>query len=331
MAEYTESTMTSSSPVLAEKTVIRSRFDGLELSAEWMVPSSAPLGVVVIIHGMCEHKERYHRFMRMLAANGYASLIHDLRGHGKSLLVKAPDGLGFLGREGNKALVEDTRLMVDTARERFPKVKVHLFGHSMGSLIVRLFLQQYDEQIDSLTVSGCVAANGAAGLGLNIANFIGKTHGSMYRSHLLVSMSTGSYNKAMRKQLKKRGQKAESDSPNIWLSANADNVKEYDKDPLCGFPFTVNGYQCLLKMMLDCYDTSLYKVKHKDLPILFLSGEDDPCAAGSEGFTGAMDFLRKLGYTHVEGHRMEGMRHEILNEKDPSEVDSRIVAHLSEA
>ena len=37
------------------------------------------------LHGMSEHKERYLPFMEYLQNRGYAAVIHDHRGHGKSI------------------------------------------------------------------------------------------------------------------------------------------------------------------------------------------------------------------------------------------------------
>ena len=67
--------------------------DGLKLALIWAQPaSSAPKGIVQIVHGMCEHKERYIPLMEYLCQNGYAVVCHDHRGHGAS--VKSADDLG---------------------------------------------------------------------------------------------------------------------------------------------------------------------------------------------------------------------------------------------
>ena len=65
-----------------EKTTIRSSYDDLALSVMTFTPDTAPKAVIQIVHGMCEHKERYIPFMEFLCSNGYACIIHDHRGHG---------------------------------------------------------------------------------------------------------------------------------------------------------------------------------------------------------------------------------------------------------
>ena len=121
---------------------LTSGYDKLKLSALVMEPSKAicpePVGVVVLVHGMAEHKERYLPFMEFLAENGYISLIHDHRGHGAS--VRSEEDLGYLYERGDEGLVLDVVQMVQFAKAKY-HLPVHLFGHSMGSLVVRLFLQ----------------------------------------------------------------------------------------------------------------------------------------------------------------------------------------------
>lgn len=73
--------------ILQEKITITSRVDELKLSAIYMQPDQKPCkGIVQILHGMSEHKERYLPFMEFLAECGYASIIHDHRGHGESVV-----------------------------------------------------------------------------------------------------------------------------------------------------------------------------------------------------------------------------------------------------
>ena len=71
----------------------RSEADGLEISALCICPEQKPYRAIIqLVHGMCEHKERYIPFMEYLAEKGYVTVIHDHRGHGKS--VRTRDDLG---------------------------------------------------------------------------------------------------------------------------------------------------------------------------------------------------------------------------------------------
>ena len=70
---------------------IKSNCDGLELDAMLFIPEKVK-AVVALSHGMVERKEYYFGFMEYLAHNGYASIIHDHRGHGKSVRNKEDYG-----------------------------------------------------------------------------------------------------------------------------------------------------------------------------------------------------------------------------------------------
>ena len=78
-----------------------SEFDGLSVSAFIARPEGNINGIVQIVHGMNEHKERYFDFMDYLASEGFITVIHDNRGHGQS--IAAPEDLGFMYRNGDEA------------------------------------------------------------------------------------------------------------------------------------------------------------------------------------------------------------------------------------
>ncbi|MCF0136061.1 MAG: alpha/beta fold hydrolase [Lachnospiraceae bacterium] len=299
--------------------VISSSSDGLELHALEIRPEEEVRGVLVLVHGMAEHKERYILFMEYMASLGYACLIHDHRGHGES--VRDPEDLGFMYANGAEAIVEDVQDMVREAERRYPQLPIHMFGHSMGSLIVRCYLQKYDDRLTSLTISGCVAQNPAADAGKFMAALVGKIKGDHYRSPLITAMAFGSYNKAFPR----------AKSSYAWLNSDEEAVQQYEEDPLCGFVFTANGYENLMKLLKQCYQNGSYQKKNPALPILFLSGADDPCCMGEKGFHGAVDYLKSAGYKNTAGVLLPGMRHEILNEPGRMKVYELTAAHVGAA
>ena len=80
--------------------VFTSDYDELVVSAVLAVPSGDINGIVQVIHGMNEHKERYYPFMDYLAEQGFITVISDNRGHGKSIVE--PDDIGFMFRRGGE-------------------------------------------------------------------------------------------------------------------------------------------------------------------------------------------------------------------------------------
>ena len=126
---------------------IKSNYDGLELDGIIKKTKTKPIGIVQISHGMAENKERYKDFMKYLSAKGYIVVIHDHRGHGKSVLKS--DDLGYFNSNRN-ILVEELYQVTTYIKELYPNLKITLFAHSMGSLVARLYIQKYDNMIDKL-------------------------------------------------------------------------------------------------------------------------------------------------------------------------------------
>lgn len=295
-----------------ETLTICSHVDDLALSVALATPDGAPKALVQFAHGMAEHKERYFPFMQFLADNGYACLINDHRGHGAS--VKDPGDLGYFYAGGANALVEDLHQLTLWFRQRFPGLKLFLFGHSMGSLAVRVYRQKYDGDIDGLVVCGSPGANPASGAGLVLNRIMTAFKGERYVSQMFVNMTTGSFSKAH----------PDPGTKNAWLSTNQDNVQKYDADPLCGFPFTLNGYRALLELMRDAYKA--VPTGHPDLPVHFISGENDPCAPDRKGFDDAVERVKRDGYRNVTAKMYPGMRHEILNHAEHQLVYDDLLA-----
>lgn len=280
--------------------------DGTVLHYLLSVPERHPEAAVQIVHGMCENKERYIPFMEYLAEAGYASIIHDHRGHGES--AGSMHGLGDFGKGGYKALVEDIGTVCSLLKSRFHDSAIILFGHSMGSMAARSFIRRNDETHDGLVICGSPGYNPAAGTGKVLAGAVAALFGHSHRSTLLQYLSTGTFNKAFRKEK----------SPNSWICTDSKVVEEYDRNPLCGFPFTAEGYRNLFMLMQDCYckDRKKWNMARPELPVLFVSGENDPCMGGLKGFNDAAKRLRDIGYMTVKTRLYSDMRHEILNETE---------------
>ena len=283
-----------------ETFTIPSKHDGLELSVTTVVPEGRIAGLVQFSHGMAEHKERYLPAMEFLAEHGYGCVINDHRGHGAS--VRTPDDLGYFYKDGGRGLIKDLHQITLWFRGKYPGKPLVLFGHSMGSLAARAYAAKYGRDIDGLILSGSPGFNSAAPMGLVLTRVLAIVHRTQHaRSRLMDAILNGGFSKRF-----KGGSKF------AWLSANGENVRKYESDPLCGFGFTLNGYRALLNLMLAAYDekTSV----RRSLPVFFMSGEDDPCAPDRKGFDSAMENLRQRGCVDVTGKMYPGLRHEILNE-----------------
>ena len=294
---------------------LKSRYDELDLSVSIFEPTGIqPKGILQISHGMAEHKERYYPFMEFLAANGWISVIHDHRGHGES--VKSPEDLGHMYSGGAEALVEDLKLVQDKVKSDYPGLKWVLFGHSMGSMVVRAFTRKYDDSICSLIVCGCPSDNPAKGVALFLAKAIGLFLGDRHCSKFINALAFGSYNKRF-----------EGRTEYDWLSVNKENVDRYIADELCGVPFTCNAFYGLFSIIHEACKGSTIKAIPDKLPLLLVSGKDDPVGGYGKGVIKLYDKLSKYG-KDVTMTLYEGYRHEILNDDCAPLVEDDIVEFI---
>lgn len=301
---------------------LQSKYDNLALScaeytAEGVTQTNAK-GVVQIVHGMCEYKERYEGFIDYLTQNGYIVFVHDHRGHGGS--VTANENLGYFGDKKGEAIVDDAALVTDEIRRLYPGLSVTLFGHSMGSLVVRAYIQKYEEKIDKLIVCGSPSKNSLAGFGLMLNGVISAFRGKKYRSRLMANASTGGGD-----------DKFPGEGKNAWLTRDKTVVEKYNADEKCNFVFSCNGFSNLLHLVKNAYKKKKYPAKHSDLPIFFMAGADDPVIGSEKKWLAAQQFLRDVGYKNVTGKLYPKMRHEILNELGKEEVYADALAFIEKS
>lgn len=300
---------------MVERTVeIVSKYDSLPLEILY-IESENPKGVVQISHGMAENKERYLPFMNFLAGCGYTAVIHDHRGHGKSVRSQADLGFFYNGKE--KAIVEDLYEVTKWIKSQYPNLPRYMLGHSMGTLVARNYIKKYDNEIKKLILTGPPCKNPAVNLGLTFAKIQKKIKGDRYRSKEIHNIAFGPFDR-----------KFKNEQQSAWICADHEVVENYNRSDLCGFTFTVDAFEGLFLLLKGTYSEKGWLLKNKRLPILFLGGEEDPCIGNGRKFVQEMQFLKKIGYENVTGKIYPCMRHEILNEKGKQKVYENIVSYL---
>lgn len=259
--------------------------------------------VMQIAHGMAEHKERYERFAEFLCSIGVAVYINDHLGHGGS--VSNENEKGYFGDNGYRTLMDDCALLTDIAKEDYPAIPYFIFGHSMGSFIVRNYLVKYGDNVDAAIICGTGGANPAAGMGISMSKLVGKLKGGdHYRSKFINNLAFGSYNK-----------KFEGRTDFDWLTKDNDIVDAYIADDDCGFLFTVNGFIGLFSALKDANSKETIE-NTPNIPIIFIAGQDDPVGNYGKGVLSVYDFMLKSGHDKVDMILYPKARHEILNESD---------------
>ncbi len=284
-----------------------SRYDQVPIHGMCMIPEQ-PVAVIQFVHGMNEHKERFYPFMEEMTSRGYITLIHDNRGHGES--VKAADDVGYCYASMEKGFVEDIYYATCQIRKAYPDLPLVLYGHSMGSLAVRAYLRTHDDAIDGLVVGGCPSYNEGVPFGMLLTRCMALRKGDRYRSAFMQGLVVNSFERRFCRERRK----------SAWLAVDEEVAIRFNQDELCQFTYTMNGILTLLHLEWIVYKTDMYLVQNPELPILFLSGEDDPCYINKRKWKQAVERLSYLGYEDIHAILFEHMRHEIHNEEEREKV-----------
>ena len=276
-----------------QRSTFTSPVDGLELASyEWDVAD--PRGVVQVAHGLAEHSARYDRFARALNDAGYAVRATDHRGHGASIAGTPGD----FGAPGFEALIADVAAYGASLHGDLP---LFLFAHSMGSFAAQSVILTHSAQYAGVVLSGSTAldllaagmaeAEGPVGLEAFNAGF---EHRTGYE----------------------------------WLSRDEAEVDRYVADPLCGFDLPDETVPALFGAAGTLADpTALARIR-SDLPLLVVSGSDDPLAGGGQLVEVLGRRYRDAGLVDVTVKLYDGARHEILNEINRDQVTADVVAWL---
>ncbi len=281
----------------------------------WL-PEGQPRAVVQIIHGIAEHIGRYDHFARFLTERGFAVCADDHMGHGLS--VESGGVFGYFSG-GWMAAVRDERSLFEEMKKRFPAVPYVMLGHSMGSFLLRTYLYTYPGELTGAIISGTGwQPELALSAGLALCRLEQLRIGETGRSKLLKELMFGAYNKKF----------SPNRTPNDWICSDEAVVDAYTEDALCGFDATVGLTRDMLTgISMNQKKENLEKMD-KTLPVLFVSGMQDPVGAMGEGVLRTIDAFKRAGLTNVTIRLYPEGRHEMLNETNRTEVYADVLSWL---
>lgn len=283
----------------------------------WHAPQQEARGVLQLIHGMVEFIDRYDSFARFMAAQGFIVVGHDQVGHGDSVSSRSEWGHFEPGR-GAHVLIEDVHRLRKAMESRHPDLPYVMLGHSMGSFVLRNYIQDYSDGLSGAII--CGTGWMPAGL-LKAAQMLSttlcKVMGSQARTKLLDSLVLGSYARSF-----------PGEASSAWITRDLDEQQRYAHEPRNQFKFSVGGYHEVFFMVQRAQEERLISRVTKSLPLLIISGDKDPVGRMGEGPKVLYKVLQQLNFSDVELIMYKDYRHEILNELGKETVYKDVLAWL---
>jgi alpha-beta hydrolase superfamily lysophospholipase len=277
---------------------------------------------VQIIHGMREHMGRYADFAAFLNSQGFIVCGHDHLGHGKT--ARDREDFGYFGDdEGCRFLLGDCKRVTRLIARDYPELPIFLLGHSMGSFLGRLYVLRPPVPLAGFICMGTGGELKVASVSravLEIASkFRGGKKSSAFLNRLVISPAM-----ALRR-------KRDFD----WLSRDTAVVEAFDRDPLTEPLFTNRAICDLITLQIAATSPQWARRVDPALPILLLSGDNDPVGQNGRGVVETYERLKLAGCRDVQCKLYEEARHELLGEINKEEVYfdvyQWIIWHITEA
>lgn len=278
----------------------------------------APRGMVQLIHGMVEHIACYKHVAQALCERGFVVCGIDHTGHGKT--QPDPDLRGVYDpHHGADHLIEDQHTLRTLMQTRWPDLPYAIVGHSMGSFVTRCYLGRHGQGIAAAVIMG---TGWQEGLGASrvLLGLIAAFRGWNYRSGFVDGLGAGGYNKNFAGTGANTGYE--------WLSSAPERPLAYAADPDCGWMFSVSGYYVISRLLSEAQSSKSCREVPRDLPILVISGAQDPVGADGQGPAHVVRQLHQTGHTKVEFELIDGARHELFNEAPELNVCERVADWL---
>ena len=284
---------------------------------QWL-PDFSPIGVVQICHGVSEHIGRYDELAQFLASKGFVVAGEDHLGHGKS--VTSPANQSHFGEHGGwELVVGDMRKLYERLREQYFSLPIFIFGHSMGSFLTRTYIIRYHDGPDGVIICGTGQQSSLKlNAGISLANGMIKKNGSAFKNQRLASLLFSAYNRHF-----KPNQTAFD-----WLTRDSAAIDEFLSDTNCGVVPSAALFRDMLTGIKYISSPKNLDRMNTDMPIYFISGDNDPIGDFGKGVLCTYNAFLKAGLSDVTLKLYHGARHDLPRETNKDEVFEDVLTWL---
>lgn len=249
-----------------------------------------PKAVVLVVHGMGEHGDRYIDLSSKLGDVGFRVMTMDHRGHGRSS-----------GKRGHTPsfdhLMNDIQLVVDKTDQLFSGLPIFIFSQSMGAnLALNYMIRRQDSRI-----IGLISSSPYLRLAFDPPKWkvvLGRLASRIYPK---LAQTTGLEVEA--------------------ISRIPEVIEKYKKDPLVHDQITASFF-------VEVHQAGPYAIKHIDkikIPVLVMHGDADRLTSAEA----SRELVERSG-DNVKGIFFSEGYHELHNEPNREEVFHAMNEWMSE-
>ena len=271
--------------------------------------------VIYVIHGITEHMGRYEAFASEMCNENIAVVGIDLRGHGKANTLTQ---IASFGQNGFECVLRDIDLFYDYVNQKYNK-DIYFLGFSLGSFLLREYINEYSKD----KIAGAIIMGTGSQPSWILSMIMAVVKGEINKvgydktTPLIKNLSFGEYNK------KFKPNQTDFD----WLCSSIESLHDYMNDPMCKKDISAGLFYDLLASMKKTGLKDAYNNVNKNLPILLLSGTDDPVGDMSKGVKKVYDDMLKAGFKNVKLELFDKARHDILHE---THVSSKVYSFIKD-
>ncbi len=267
--------------------------DGVDIVYDAYEADGPARGVVQLLHGVGEHAGRYGALISALTGAGFYVYADDHRGHGRTGIRQhgGPAKLGHLGKGGLRAAEAAIWQLTGIIRAEHPDLPLVLLGHSWGSFLAQMLVNDHPDAWDAVVLSGSALRTPTT---LNSAPLNARWRGP--------------------------------DADGLeWLSRDPEVWQQFHDDPLTTETPLLRLFGPIEAARLYGRPRKDLGV---DIPMLLMVGRDDPVGGPRSVHKLADAYKHRSGFTDVTTLVYPDARHEIFHELQQDEVRADLLAWL---
>ena len=182
-----------------------------------------------------------------------------------------------------------------------------MLGFSLGSFLLREYLSKYPEGLQGAVImgTGCQPKLVLSGM-MGIVKTQIRKAGFDNTTDLVKKLSFGIYNDEFKPN------RTEAD----WLCGDPEQLDSYLSDPLCKSTISAGLFWQMLDAMKRTGSPDAYENWNIDMPILLISGKDDPVGGFGEGIRKLREQMKKAAFTQLKMYLIPDARHDVLHEEN---------------